>query len=184
MLDASVSDDGLPAGATVTTEWSKTSGDGTVVFGDPGSVDTVATFAEPGVYVLRLTANDTELTASDDVRVTVEPDQDTEAPSVPTALLATDVAMRSVGLAWQASTDNRGVAGYRVYRNSALVGFSTVLTYSDTGLEPSTSYSYQVAAYDAAGNESDKCAALAVTTEQESQHTRPRPGGLETQRIR
>ena len=70
-LAGAASDDGLPSGSTLTTLWTKVSGPGAVTFGDPNSAATTARFAEPGVYVLRLTASDTQLTATDDVTVTV-----------------------------------------------------------------------------------------------------------------
>jgi PKD repeat protein len=69
-LDGTVTDDGLPTNA-VTTEWSVVSGPGTVTFGDAGEVDTTASFSEAGVYLLRLTANDDELEAFDEVTITV-----------------------------------------------------------------------------------------------------------------
>ncbi len=71
-LDGTVTDDGLPEGAALTTAWSKVSGPGTVTFGDGSAVDTTAAFSAAGSYVLRLTADDTELSAADDVSVTVE----------------------------------------------------------------------------------------------------------------
>ncbi len=74
-LDGTVSDDGLPEGAAVSTAWSKVSGPGTVTFGNAGSVDTMASFSAAGTYVLRLTADDTELSASDDVQVVVNEEQ-------------------------------------------------------------------------------------------------------------
>ena len=71
-LDGTVTDDGLPdPPATVTTTWSKESGPGTVTFGDSSVVDTTASFSAAGVYVLRLTADDSELQASDTVTITV-----------------------------------------------------------------------------------------------------------------
>jgi hypothetical protein len=71
-LDGTVSDDGLPVSpGTVTTTWSQMSGPGTVTFGDENAVDTTASFSAAGDYVLRLTADDGELSASDDVAVTV-----------------------------------------------------------------------------------------------------------------
>ena len=69
-LSGTASDDGLPS-ATLTVAWTKVSGPGTVTFGTPTAVTTTATFGSAGSYVLRLTANDTALTASDDVTVTV-----------------------------------------------------------------------------------------------------------------
>jgi hypothetical protein len=44
-----------------------------VSFGDANAVDTTASFSASGVYVLRLTADDGQLTASDDITVTVNP---------------------------------------------------------------------------------------------------------------
>jgi PKD repeat protein len=80
-LDGTVSDDGLPnPPGAVTTTWSKVSGPGTVTFANANAVDTTASFSAAGVYVLRLTANDSELTASDDVTITVS--QANSAPVV------------------------------------------------------------------------------------------------------
>ncbi len=76
-LNGTVTDDGLPEPANVTTRWSRVSGPGTVNFANASVVDATATFSAPGNYVLRLTANDGELMASDEVSVTV---QDGSAP--------------------------------------------------------------------------------------------------------
>jgi hypothetical protein len=71
-LDGTVTDDGLPnPPGTVTTTWSKVSGPGTVTFGDPNAVDTTASFSVEGDYILRLTANDSALSSSDDISITV-----------------------------------------------------------------------------------------------------------------
>ena len=81
-LDGSVSDDGLPAGSSATQSWSKVSGPGSVTFGSPNAQDTTASFSEAGTYVLRLTATDGALSATDDVTVTVT---DAAAPAPPSA---------------------------------------------------------------------------------------------------
>jgi PKD repeat protein len=66
-----VTDDGLPnPPGTTTSQGSTVSGPGTVTFADPASPSTTATFSEAGSYVLRLTASDSDLTASDDLLVT------------------------------------------------------------------------------------------------------------------
>jgi PKD repeat protein len=71
-LDGTVNDDGLPsAPGSVTSTWSKISGPGTVTFANAAAVDTTATFSAAGTYVLRLTASDGSLSATDDVTVTV-----------------------------------------------------------------------------------------------------------------
>lgn len=89
---------------------------------------------------------------------------DTTAPSTPSNLAVTGVTSSSASLSWSASTDNVGVAGYRVYRNGTQVGTTTGTSYTDTGLSASTKYAYTVAAYDAAGNVSAQSAGASATT--------------------
>ncbi len=73
-LSGTVTDDGLPnPSGAVTITWSKDSGPGTVTFGNASAASTTATFGADGVYILRLTANDGALPASDTVQVTVNP---------------------------------------------------------------------------------------------------------------
>ncbi|MEN1678825.1 MAG: DUF5060 domain-containing protein [Planctomycetota bacterium] len=79
-LDATVTDDGMPnpPGALVTT-WTAESGPGNVTFGDAASVDTSATFDAPGVYTLRLTADDSSKQSFDEVVITVDPNPGNKA---------------------------------------------------------------------------------------------------------
>jgi len=70
ILQANASDDGLPA--PLTFVWSKTFGPGGVTFNPQGSLVTSASFDAPGVYVLKITATDSQLSASDEVQITVE----------------------------------------------------------------------------------------------------------------
>jgi glucose/arabinose dehydrogenase len=67
-------------------------------------------------------------------------------------------------LAWDASSDNVGVTGYDVYRNSTKAGTTSTLGYIDTGLAPETTYQYTVAARDAQGNVSPRGTTLSLTT--------------------
>src|SRR5207302_1023187 len=89
-----------------------------------------------------------------------------QAPSVPTGLAGSAPSANQVNLSWSASTDNVGVSGYTVYRGGTRVGTvgGTTLSYSDTTVAPSTTYSYTVDAFDAAGNHSAPSAAASVTT--------------------
>jgi hypothetical protein len=96
---------------------------------------------------------------------------DTTAPSAPAGLTSPGKTSTSVSLSWTASTDNVGVAGYRVLRGGSQVGTTTGTTYTDTGLTPGTAYSYTVRAYDAAGNTSGASTAVSVTTETTSTPT-------------
>jgi RHS repeat-associated protein len=70
-LSGRATDDGLPVGGTLTVAWSEVSGPGTVVFSNPGIPNTMATFSAPGTYVLRLVANDSQLSSRSDVMITV-----------------------------------------------------------------------------------------------------------------
>ena len=89
---------------------------------------------------------------------------DTTPPTVPGNVTATALSSTTVSVTWAASTDNVGVAGYQVYRNGTPAGTITGMQYTDTGLTPSTLYSYTVAAYDAAGNFSSQSLAASATT--------------------
>ncbi|GEM_PF-5642835 len=93
------------------------------------------------------------------------PVSDTTAPSVPTGLTATATSSSQINLSWTASTDNVGVTGYRVFRNSVQVGTSATASYSSTGLSPNTNYAFTVLAYDAVGNESNQSSSASATTQ-------------------
>ena len=90
---------------------------------------------------------------------------DTTAPSTPTNLFASAISSSQISLSWTASTDNVGVTGYQVFRNGTQVGTPSGTAYSDTGLSPSTSYSYTVKATDAAGNVSGNSNTASATTQ-------------------
>jgi len=105
-------------------------------------------------------------TSSDWVLVLQVGNPDTEAPSVPTNLIATAASSSQINLTWTASTDNVGVTGYKVYRDGVLVnGNVTGTTYQDTGLSPSTTYSYTVSAFDGMNNTSAQSASSSATTQ-------------------
>ena len=90
---------------------------------------------------------------------------DTEAPSVPTDVKASDVTKTGATVTWTASTDNEGVAGYNVYVNGAQVNDTLVATteYVLTGLTEGTEYTVEVEAVDTNNNVSAK-AAVTFTT--------------------
>src|SRR3989344_4461946 len=90
---------------------------------------------------------------------------DTQAPTTPTNLSASAVSSSQINLSWTASTDNVGVTGYRVYRGGTQIASPSTTSYSDTGLSPSTTYSYTVAAVDGAGNISSQSTSAEATTQ-------------------
>ena len=112
-------------------------------------------------YTLTATNIGGSVTAQATVTVT----QDPAPPSVPTNLTATAISNNSIQLGWTPSMDNVAVAGYRIYRGGVQVGTSTTASYTDTGLLPSTGYTYTVAAYDAAGKVSAPLLPASATTQ-------------------
>jgi hypothetical protein len=95
----------------------------------------------------------------------------TTSPSVPTNLQATPVSSSQINLSWTASTDNVGVAGYKIYRcqgsgcsPTTQIATTTTTSYQDTGLTANTSYTYAVSAYDSDGNVSDKSRLVSAKT--------------------
>lgn len=92
---------------------------------------------------------------------------DATTPSVPTGVTANANSSAQVTVSWNASTDNVGVASYRVRRNGANLTAATAVTgtsFIDNTVSPSTSYSYTVSAVDAAGNRSAESSAAQVNT--------------------
>jgi hypothetical protein len=93
------------------------------------------------------------------------PPPDTTPPTAPATVTPTVVSQTRVDLSWSASTDNIGVAGYKIKRNGAdLTTVTSGRTYSDTTAVAGTTYTYSVAAFDAKGNTSAATAAAPVTT--------------------
>ena len=93
---------------------------------------------------------------------------DTQKPTSPTNLTASNIGTTTLTLNWNASTDNVGVTGYLVYKdngNTLLAELGKdVLTYNVTGLSPNTNYNFQVKAKDATGNISDPASTNATTS--------------------
>ena len=100
------------------------------------------------------------------VSATTQQGLDSAAPTVPAGLIASAASATQVNLSWTASTDNVAVTGYKVSRNGVQVGTPTATSFSDTGLTSATSYSYTVAACDAAGNCSAQSKSVSATTQQ------------------
>ncbi|NPA81691.1 MAG: hypothetical protein GXO31_03675 [Epsilonproteobacteria bacterium] len=92
-----------------------------------------------------------------------------QKPAAPSDLKA-EVETRSITLSWRDNSDNE--SGFNIYRDGVLI-FSTtpnVTSYTDTGLTPSTSYTYSVTAVNDAG-ESESISITVVTKESEGGET-------------
>ena len=87
------------------------------------------------------------------------------APAIqaPTGLAASGATANSLTLSWNSVSN---AAGYFLYRNAIKVTATAVVTssYTDTGLNANTSYSYTVSTVDATGAESTPSAAVSGTT--------------------
>ena len=96
------------------------------------------------------------------------PPADLTAPLKPGSLTVTKVNGLP-RLTWTASTDNVGVAGYRVHRSTngsfgpAVATVANVLTWYDTTVTERVKYTYAVVAFDAAGNSSARSVLRSVT---------------------
>jgi iron/zinc purple acid phosphatase-like protein C/fibronectin type III domain protein/calcineurin-like phosphoesterase family protein len=96
------------------------------------------------------------LSAARTVTFTTASSSDTAAPSAPSSssVAAKIFSSSRVDLVWAASTSS-DVSGYQIFRDGTLVGevyLPLRRNYSDNGLAPSTTYSYQIRTIDSAGN--------------------------------
>src|SRR5207302_535458 len=110
---------------------------------------------------------------STSVSITTESAADTMPPTVPTGLTAAAAGSNGAKLGWSASTDDVGVTGYIVRRNGVQVATAATTSFADTGLSAATTYSYTVAARDAAGNISPNSASVSITLADTTPPTTP-----------
>jgi peptidoglycan hydrolase-like protein with peptidoglycan-binding domain len=105
---------------------------------------------------------------------TTQPDRttvnDTTAPTLPKNLTAIANSSSQITLSWTASTDGggSGLKGYNIYRVGTTLPLNTTpqtgTTFTHTGLNPATAYTYQIEAVDNAGNKSAKTTSVSKTT--------------------
>ncbi|PFQ19753.1 putative mucin/carbohydrate-binding domain-containing protein, partial [Bacillus cereus] len=98
----------------------------------------------------------------------VNPKPDTEAPTQPQGLYASNVTSNSVELKWNPSTDNVGVKEYQVLRDGQLIQMVQGTTFTDQNLTANKEYKYAVKAVDAAGNTSIQSNILSVKTKDQN----------------
>lgn len=79
---------------------------------------------------------------------------DTTAPATPTGLAVFPDAATTLYLHWDEPADFADIAGYRLYRDGAMIHDGVTTNFLDTGLDPLIAYQYTVLAYDRAGNAS------------------------------
>ncbi len=79
---------------------------------------------------------------------------DTESPTNPSNLTASNVTATGATLNWTAATDNVGVTQYLISQGGTQIGTSASTTFDISGLSPLSTYTVTVVAQDAAGNTS------------------------------
>jgi uncharacterized repeat protein (TIGR03806 family) len=102
---------------------------------------------------------------------------DSQPPSRPTGVAAVATGPTAISLSWNASTDaGTGLGGYRLLRDGIQIANGIQVTqWVDGGLQPLTTYSYMVVAYDRASppNESAPSAAAQASTPASADTTAP-----------
>jgi chitodextrinase len=98
------------------------------------------------------------------VVLSTAPVGDTQAPSAPLNLVASNETTTTVDLNWGASTDNVGVDGYELFLDGSSIGTVANTSATVTGLLENTSYVFTVRAFDAAGNTSALSNAVNAST--------------------
>jgi chitodextrinase len=130
--------------------------DGTpIAFPNGSATSFLDTGRTPGVvYTYQIQAYDSAQNQSGIATTTGSiappPPGDTTSPSVPGNFRVTGQQGANTTFAWNASSDNVGVAGYRVYINGSLA-VTTSATSASTKIGKGSHAAY-VVAYDAAGN--------------------------------
>ena len=92
---------------------------------------------------------------------------DTQAPSIPPSLTAYASSNSSVKLVWASSSDNVGVAGYKIRRQTdgpTIIATVPMTTFEDSGLTKNKEYCYSIEAFDGAGNSSGESDEVCATT--------------------
>lgn len=89
---------------------------------------------------------------------------DTQNPTTPTNLVASNPTSSSIQLNWTASTDNTAVTSYDIYQDGSNLYNSTTNNFTITGLNSSTNYCFTIVAKDQAGNTSSQSIQTCETT--------------------
>ncbi|MDP8218347.1 MAG: Ig-like domain repeat protein, partial [Candidatus Theseobacter exili] len=108
------------------------------------------------------TGNESKL--SNPIKTTTPEIPDTIPPSIPESFNATAISPTQINLKWNPSTDNKSITGYTIYRNGTEIFTIDETAFSDKNLEPSTSYTYAIIAFDKTGNKSDMSTRMKIMT--------------------
>jgi chitodextrinase len=107
--------------------------------------------------------------ATQEFYVRVLAGEDTEPPTTPTLLTIDPISSTQIDITWSVAVDNFTLSGYVVERrigssSTSTIATTTLTSFSDTGLTPSTTYTYAVRAFDSFSNYSSSSNSLSTTT--------------------
>ena len=95
------------------------------------------------------------------IDVNVQSSTGVTAPATPTGLATVNVTSTTAKISWTPQTD---ATAFNVFRNGVAIQNASASEFNDAGLNPATSYTYEVQAINAAGLTSPKSVPLTLTT--------------------
>ncbi len=104
------------------------------------------------------------LAATESFQISTIVGNDTLPPTTPSIISAQPVSTSQINVTWGVSTDDFALGGYQVFRDALQIATTTLTTFSDTGLSASTTYTYEIRAFDTSFNYSSTSVAVATTT--------------------
>lgn len=100
----------------------------------------------------------------DSIRIRQQIGTDFVPPTTPGFVNAVPIATDQIDVSWGTSTDDQFFGGYRLFRDAVQIATTSLTSYSDTGLTPSTTYAYSVESFDWLINVSTTSTSTATTT--------------------
>ncbi|MEZ4683460.1 MAG: PKD domain-containing protein [Caldilineaceae bacterium] len=144
-LNGTVSDDGLPSGQ-LSISWHKVTGPGDVTFTPANQPVTMASFSEPGEYVLTLIVDDGALVSHALVAVAVIG----QSPDAPSDVTLTINDSSTIHIAWVDNANNEN--GFTIDEGSTAFDVAANITeFAHSGLAPNSYHCYSVSAFNAYG---------------------------------
>jgi VCBS repeat-containing protein len=182
VLAGSITDDGVDTGSLLSSAWSLTSGPGLVFFGDPTAPGSRVDFSATGTYVVRLTADDGELSAGDTVTIEVDGVANqapvVEAGADQTITLPADAVALSVVISDDGLPGPAITAQWSTMSGPGLVTFTDATAFATTATFASEgAYVLQITASDGMLTASDT---LSITVNPSAANTAVRLGGTDS----
>ena len=116
------------------------------------------------LLMLGLPGGATAAVIGSDFKISVFPAPDITPPPTPTITNAEPVTSSQIDVSWGAVSDDVALRGYVLSRDGTPIATTSLVTYSDTGLQPTTTYTYTVRAFDYGNNYSSSSVPVATTT--------------------